>query len=254
MIKEAIEFISNLAKKEDQIQQIKVGDEVYFYNKKDDLFFSKKDFDEHDFQTEKHPPILYLKTLSSFVEYINENPDLIEESTFIKVYDFNHVLMYSNIIGPYKQRLTFAACEFESIGIKLNTAMSLEEMLIMFNSCFIQTPELKKIVEIISRVVSDSAIIVSDDGMTQTVETKQGVSLKKQEKLPTLISLKPRRTFYELDQPESDFFIRAKKVSSGEVFYSLHSADGGAWKYQAILAIKEYLKENLKDNSNIILA
>lgn len=55
--------------------------------------------------------------------------------------------------------------------------------------------------------------------------------------------LAPYRTFLEVEQPESQFIFRMKDGPRGAIF----EADGGAWRNQAIVNIREYLKEQLSE-------
>lgn len=62
----------------------------------------------------------------------------------------------------------------------------------------------------------------------------------------------PFRTFIEIEQPESEFLLRAKKGYEG-IEFALFEADGGAWKKEAIDNIAAYLKENLKEIEHITI-
>lgn len=57
------------------------------------------------------------------------------------------------------------------------------------------------------------------------------------------VTLRPFRTFLEVEQPESVFILRLN--SNGEI--NLISADGGAWKLEAVRNIAGYFEEHLKD-------
>lgn len=63
------------------------------------------------------------------------------------------------------------------------------------------------------------------------------------EAVPNPVYLKPFRTFTEITQPESAFVLRMRE--SGGIQVALFEADGGAWKNEAILAIKDYLEIQL---------
>ena len=68
--------------------------------------------------------------------------------------------------------------------------------------------------------------------------------------VPNPVTLAPYRTFLEVEQPASKFIFRIKE--GGQL--ALFEADGGAWQHEAILNIKNYLIEQLKDNNVIILS
>ena len=59
--------------------------------------------------------------------------------------------------------------------------------------------------------------------------------------------LAPRRTFPEVDQPESPFVLLVKQSREGMMpEIALFEADGGLWKLTAIQNIKDYLKAVLE--------
>ncbi|MCP3961333.1 MAG: hypothetical protein GY719_26090 [bacterium] len=62
--------------------------------------------------------------------------------------------------------------------------------------------------------------------------------------LPNVASLKMRRTFPEVDQPQGDYVLRAK-ISDDQPVFSLVDAGGGTWEHQACIALREYLAQEL---------
>lgn len=60
---------------------------------------------------------------------------------------------------------------------------------------------------------------------------------------PNPVSLRPYRTFTEVEQPSSSFIFRAK---TGPRF-ALMEADGGAWRSKAMKNIKAFLEFEVKD-------
>lgn len=65
--------------------------------------------------------------------------------------------------------------------------------------------------------------------------------------IPSPVTLKPYRTFTEVEQPESQFVFRMKEDKYDGVQCALFEADGGAWKLGAMEYIKEYLERELED-------
>ena len=68
--------------------------------------------------------------------------------------------------------------------------------------------------------------------------------------VPNPVKLQPFRTFHEVEQPEIEFVFRMKNGSSG-VSCALFEADGGAWKFNAVHSIAEYLKKELEGVENV---
>lgn len=100
--------------------------------------------------------------------------------------------------------------------------------------------------------MTEESITSNDDGLSQTVVVKSGSVKVQQVTVPKLLSLKPYRTFLELEsQPESKFLLRLKQDASKRPLITLHEVDGGAWRLQAISLIENYLKAEL-DNIAIL--
>lgn len=89
----------------------------------------------------------------------------------------------------------------------------------------------------------DSKVTTLDNGVTQTVEARKGVALMGNVQVKPRVTLKPFRTFLEVEQPESEFILRLN--DSGEI--NLIGADGGAWKLEAVRNIAAYFEGKLGD-------
>lgn len=115
--------------------------------------------------------------------------------------------------------------------------------IIEIKSRFIPTDDSEYLVNLISRINNDQGVKSEDNGVSQTVVTKQGVTLMGAETVKPRLALQPFRTFREIPQPESDFILRLDE--NGRV--GLFEADGGIWKMEAKDNIKAYLEEYLKE-------
>lgn len=115
--------------------------------------------------------------------------------------------------------------------------------IIELRSRFIPTEDSEYLVDLISRINNEQGVQSSDNGVSQVVVTKQGVTLMGAEAVKPRLSLQPFRTFREVNQPESDFILRLDE--NGRV--GLFEADGGIWKMEAKDNIKAYLEDRLHD-------
>ena len=95
------------------------------------------------------------------------------------------------------------------------------------------------LIDLLSRIMTEGSVTSEDNGISQQVTVQKGVSLVGRENVRPIVKLKPYRTFWELDQPESEFLVRVGE--GGKI--GLFEADGGAWKYKARIAIRDYLRE-----------
>ena len=81
---------------------------------------------------------------------------------------------------------------------------------------------------------------MADDGVSQTVQAKKGIASVENVVLPNPVTLRPYRTFVEVEQPASKFVFRARDDDGME--FMLVEADGGAWRGEAMKNIKTFLE------------
>lgn len=84
-------------------------------------------------------------------------------------------------------------------------------------------------------------------GNALIIGEKYGNAGKEDVIVPNPVTLRPYRTFLEVEQPESKFIFRIREGSDGQPMFKLVEADAGLWKYEAVDAIKKYLTENLPE-------
>lgn len=238
MIKEAIEYLLNLKKPE--ILKVK----------------------ERDYATLEIKPVyeaeckaIFVYSLDSLIKYIKDNPDKnIDDMKIINVRTPLKVVLESGLFGNFKQREIYMVADYSDLlpDIYFGKYMNIEEFIIMLKSKFIITEDLEKIIKVVGNITDENVTNYNDDGVTQKVTTKTGIARVGEVALPPKIRLRPFRTFIEVEQPESEFLLRAKKGYEG-IEFALFEADGGAWKKEAISNISKYLKEQLKDISITIL-
>jgi hypothetical protein len=83
--------------------------------------------------------------------------------------------------------------------------------------------------------------MAEDDGVSQRTTVKQGVALKETVTVKGRVTLRPYRTFREIEQPASTFVFRLQSHEGAVPACGLFEADGGTWKLDAVLAIKTWL-------------
>lgn len=66
--------------------------------------------------------------------------------------------------------------------------------------------------------------------------------------VPNPVTLVPYRTFLEVKQPPSEFVFRIRD-DRGEPVFKIVEAEGGLWRNEAMNNIKQYLIENLQNDS-----
>lgn len=238
MIKEAIDYLLKLKRPE----TIQVEEKQY----------STIDI-KPIYEAECSPIKVY--NLDSLIRYLKDDPDKNTDNTkIINVINPLEVVVLSSLFGKFKQREKYIVADYNDLvpSINFGRYCNVEEFIIMLKSKFIMTEDLEKVIKVVGNITDENVTNYNDDGVTQKVTTKTGIARVGEVALPPKINLKPFRTFIEVEQPESEFLLRAKKGYEG-IEFALFEADGGAWKKEAINNISNYLSERLKDMRNITI-
>ncbi len=103
--------------------------------------------------------------------------------------------------------------------------------------------DLDYVLKCASKITADEAIEHDDDGVTQKVAMRSGVTLKTTDTLRPIVTLAPYRTFAEIDQVLSTFVFRARLVSGVQL--ALFEGDGGRWALAATAEIAAWLSSKL---------
>ena len=238
-IKEALEYSVELAANEVKIEEDKAGKE----------WFDANNFSLRELNPKKYPSALKVRTLTGLINYLTEDntlDGLVNEKLIIHVKDPENVELYTELDEEQKRK-TFMVVEAQVPEFRYGRFHSVEEFNIKLQSVFLQTNERDLLLSFSSAISIDNGAKVEDNGVSQTTTIRNGVSSISNAVAPNPVSLKPFRTFTEVDQPESDFVFRLNKDAE----LALFEADGGIWKNEAMIAIKGYLEENLRQFENI---
>lgn len=126
-----------------------------------------------------------------------------------------------------------------------NTWYDLDEFNIMLMTKFIHDEEQAKILKIAGNITDNNIQTLVDDGMTQAVTVRRGITQNESECIPRIIVLRRRRTFAEIMQPTQLYAPRMRKYGD-KVQAALFGAGGDEWKFEAINSINLWLIDNLK--------
>jgi len=237
--KDALEYLVNLGITEDPI--VEVGDKSYSVKQLVPV-------------REIGPAALGLNFLDSLITYLREEIDYSHKvkKLVIEIVSPTEVGLHTQIIGSFNDRFTPVICTALVNPFPWGRFMDIEEFIIKAQSQFIETEDLAKIRQIVGNVRTEEVMSFSDDGVSQMVNAKSGLTRVENVVIPPRVKLAPYRTFIEVEQPESEFVFRAKK-SDSLPYFALFEADGGAWRIEAMKRIKAYLESNLKDIENVVV-
>lgn len=190
-------------------------------------------------------------TLKGLCDYINHNIDQLDlPKYFVHVLGVDKVSFLSSIRGELRNREKpiLVSPDPENKEFSFGTFMTQEEFIIRFRAGFQQQKgdDFDEVLSMVKKVTGGTAIELDDDGITQTVEVKRGVTgnYKELKSPKPIVNLSPYRTFRDIDQVRSEFLFRLRL--SGDIpSIALFEADGGRWRIEAASRIEEYITSRL---------
>jgi hypothetical protein len=193
----------------------------------------------------KEPTVdpLQVHTLTGIVDYIEIGEVL--GHYFLHVFSYDKVFLQSLIFGPFKQRekLIIAGLP-EARQFSFGAWLDIEDFIIQVQAKFIIDETVEGILSLLSSIKDEKVKTSEDNGYSQTVTARSGIALVSQVEVPNPVTLRPYRTFLEIEQPASNYVFRLKSGDKAPMV-SLHEAGGGLWKLEAIQGIKNFLAEAL---------
>lgn len=195
---------------------------------------------------------LVVAGLSGLVEYLaahKDDPGM--PRPIAHVVGFDRVDLIGLPVDRFRLRHTYATAKAAwPEGLKFGQYLDLETMNVQLQALFAGTTDREKVLAVVGKVEDVNTAEVADDGVTQSITVKAGISRLGREQAPNPVFLAPFRTFRELDQPLSQFILRLRAGTPPTA--ALHEADGGAWKLEAVKRIKVWLAENLPAETPIV--
>lgn len=187
-----------------------------------------------------------ISTLQGVVTYITKNLDGIKESPIILVKSPTEVsVMYPLNSDRDRECVVNAAAIIPDFPF--GRFVESEEFVIAMQSRFIPDGDYAAIMSFAGTAEAGTVQQYSDDGVSQKATVKTGISQKADAIVPNPVSLRPYRTFTEVEQPLSKFIFRMDNKRSDGITCALFEADGKAWRKEAMDHIKAYLDDQLKD-------
>lgn len=237
MIKEAIQYIVNLANTEI----------IELHGQK----YSTKSLSH---VMEPGPAKIEISTLSGLVDYIKKvkEENLIYGPRIIHVVSPTEVKVYTETMGDMSRDL-LVDCEALLPTVKLNQYIDVENFIIMLQSSFIDEVGAQSVLKCAGNITVEEVRNFSDDGVSQQVTGRVGINKLADIPVPNPVVLKPYRAFIEVEQSASRFVFRLREGKAG-MEAALFEGDGGAWRREAILSVKYWLEEELDGEPVVIIA
>ena len=146
------------------------------------------------------------------------------------------------VSGRFHRSVIYTSIAKDVPGWDVDRELPYEEALIAVRTRFQHSEDTEYLLRLLSDISNGAKVTYANNGIATTVITQKGIALQSGEAIKPIISLKPYRTFQEIDQPASEFHIR---VSERGIRFI--EADGSMWKLAARKAAVEYLRNRLAD-------
>ncbi|MDX9897013.1 MAG: hypothetical protein RBS34_16300 [Desulfofustis sp.] len=185
---------------------------------------------------------LSVHTLSAVVDYCEHELDP-DQNYVVHVESFDLVSVYSQLEPIYRFREELLRCTMACDPFPFGKQIEAEQFVIKMQAQFVQDDTTARILALVGNLTSEAKTTVEDDGVTQRVSVRVGIAKTGDREVPNPVTLRPYRTFPEIQQPASEFVLRTFNGNSAALF----EADGGAWKNEAIKSIAEWLCYELKE-------
>lgn len=183
------------------------------------------------------PAALRFSTLKSLLDYAIAGADVEADKASLYVRDPWHVVYSGHLLEEW-QRHTFAEAVCPRPSFPFGNYMSQEEFIVGLQTQFVDTGERAQLIRIAGNITAEEIQISMDDGVTQQVSARAGLSLQDRVSLPNVLELRPIRTFREIAQPPSPFILRVRQGPK----LALFEADGGSWMLTAVEWIAKQLQ------------
>jgi hypothetical protein len=191
---------------------------------------------------------LAINTLQGLVDYLSQDFDGVAADSLIHVESPSDVYLLGKVEGRSNQRPCYVHCQHRSIfeDFAFGRFMPIDKFVISLQCLFEDDGDRARVLALVGNIQSEVIQNVADDGVSQSVQVREGIRRVQVVEIENPVRLSPKRSFPEISQPESPFILRLEKGRSGELpTVGLFECDGGAWQLQAIANIKHWLKSEL---------
>lgn len=193
------------------------------------------------FPHKDRPAVFHVSSLDAICKLVRTEVERNVCPLFVCAESFKSVTVYSTYRDDYARDTLYSATA-DANGIPMGWKTQ-QEMIVALQSLVVPTESSAELLNMLKSMTDESSVTSRDNGVTQEVTVKSGVSLAKTVQVKPRVKLIPFRTFLEVAQPESEFLVRVDKGNQ----IGLFEADGGIWKLEAKKNIAKYFEEKLSD-------
>lgn len=188
--------------------------------------------------------VLALSSIEALSNFISDDIQKVLVNPIILISKSHEVKLFNEPDKEMLERDLVAKVENPLEPFSFNNYMNVENMIIQLQTKFIRNDTVDKLLKLLSSIGTTQDIGLKDNGVSQSISVKRGVSAASLEEveLPKVLRLKPIRIFTECEQVESNFLFRIKQ--DGDIPYvALMDIDPTEWKLKASESISKKMKD-----------
>jgi hypothetical protein len=199
------------------------------------------------------PKPIQVRTLSAISKYLKANVDgLTLADLIVHILTPEKVSLHSCLDTPFELRNCYMDASPDLRKFQFGTYWQVEQFIIAMQTFFVQSEATAQIIKLVGNLSHVAETNFNDDGVTQKVTAKTGITRVAEIAVPSPVVLAPFRTFLEVEQPSSKFIFRIQGREGTPPTCALFEADGGRWELEAISNISKWLEENLPEEITIL--
>lgn len=240
--RESLEYLVNLGRERTDIRTVVIGGNVYT---PDNLRMIQKVYPPR-------PATFSAATLSGLVDYLLADVDKLHAKHpqyMVSVSSPTCVEVYSPIYGEEQRRDLVAKCVVQLPELLTDCYIDAEDFTVMVQTKVEQSNNRDLVLKFVGSMRDEQSDQVADDGFSQRVTIKTGVSQVGDVTVVNPVYLAPRRTFPEVQQPESPYILRLKEGPKA----ALYECDDHTWRVEAIASIGTWLCAQLVDDPSFVV-
>ncbi|VLU60609.1 phage protein [Streptococcus pneumoniae] len=190
-LKSALEYAVELNEHGLEILTAADGTEYYDANK-----FNLKELDP-----KRYPKTLELSTLTSLVDYLKTDLNNLKNQRLIVAVEKNDEVCVWSENDEIEHRTLLVDVKARIPELSFGRFLSSEQFNIMLQSNFIDDNDRGTLLEFASALKIENGAEIEDNGVSQVATVKTGVASLAKGKAPNPVTLRPYRTFSEVEQP-----------------------------------------------------
>lgn len=186
---------------------------------------------------------ILLSSLDAMVAFVKTEAVKKHDAVYITIPDHMKVECFTHPYADFRmsREYLYTANATDVPGWGDKVSLPFEEAIIALRTRFQHTNDTEYALKLLSDITTGSKVTFNDNGVATSVVTKRGIDLQSNATIRPIISLRPYRTFQEVEQPTSEFLIRINERN-----ITFIEADGGMWKLAARKTVKQYLDQALE--------